>query len=527
MIESGAVEQGSEATAVPNGASSDARATQLEVLNPATGELLATVPVDPPEAVAATVARVRANQPEWEAIGIEGRYRWLGKLRDWLLDNSERVIDTMQAETGKVRADASGEPVYLADLINFYGTKAAKFIGEEAVRPHTPLLASKKLRVQYRPHPVVGIISPWNFPLILALGDAIPALQAGAAVVVKPSEFTPLGLAEVVEAWKEEIGGPDVFDCVQGIGETGEALVDSVDFIQFTGSDRTGRKVMARAAETLTPVSLELGGKDAMIVLDDADLDRAANAAAWGGMMNSGQICMSVERIYVEEPAYESFLTKLTAAVRELRQGADGPGFGKEVGAMTSPNQTAIVEDHVQDALAAGARALTGGRRLPGPGDYFEPTVLVDVDHSMKVMREETFGPVVGVMKVRDAEEALRLANDSRYGLSGSVFGERERAERVARRVECGAVNVNDVLVNYAAMDVPMGGWKQSGIGYRHGEPGIKKYCRTESVVVTRFGGKREPTWYPYTKARRRLLDRVAQAFNARDLKRRLGLRRR
>jgi betaine-aldehyde dehydrogenase len=418
------------------------------------------------------------------------------------------------------------EPAYLADLINFYGAKAAEFIGEQAIRPHSPLLAAKKLRVQYRPHPVVGIISPWNFPLILALGDAIPALQAGAAVVIKPSEFTPLGLAEVVGAWKEEIGGPDVLDCVQGVGETGGALVDAVDFIQFTGSDRTGRKVMARAAETLTPVSLELGGKDPMIVLSDADLDRAANAAAWGGMMNSGQICISVERIYVEEPVYDQFVAKLTAAVGKLRQGADEEGFGKEVGAMTSPNQTAIVEDQIDEALAGGAQALTGGRRVPGPGDYFEPTVLVDVDHSMKVMREETFGPVVAVMKARDSEEALRLANDSPYGLSGSVFGERERAERVARRVECGAVNVNDVLVNYLATDVPMGGWKQSGIGYRHGEPGIKKYCRTESIVVTRFGGRREPTWYPYTRARRGLVGRIARAFNARDLKRRLGLRR-
>jgi betaine-aldehyde dehydrogenase len=495
---------------------------QLEVHSPATGESIATVPVDSPEAVAATVARVRANQAEWEALGIEGRYHWLGKLRDWLLDNSERVLDTMQAETGKVRADASGEPVYLADLINFYGTKAAKFIGEESVRPHTPLLASKKLRIQYRPHPVVGIISPWNFPLILALGDAIPAMQAGAAVVVKPSEFTPLGLAEVVKAWKEEIGGPDVFDCVQGIGETGGALVDNVDFIQFTGSDRTGRKVMARAAETLTPVSLELGGKDPMIVLADADLDRAANAAAWGGMMNSGQICMSVERIYVEEPAYDEFVNKLTAEVGKLRQGVDHG----EVGAMTSPRQIEIVEDHVDDALASGARALTGGKRVPGPGNYFEPTVLVDVDHSMKVMRDETFGPVVGVMKVRDAEEAVRLANDTRYGLSGSVFGERERAEQVARRVECGAINVNDVLVNYFATDVPMGGWKQSGIGTRHGEGGIKKYCRSESLVITRFGGKREPGWFPYTKSRRRLIAPLVRFMNARDWRRKLGLKR-
>jgi acyl-CoA reductase-like NAD-dependent aldehyde dehydrogenase len=498
---------------------------QLEVQNPATGDRIATIAVDSPPQVAATVARVRAHQVEWERLGIEGRYRWLGRLRDWLLDNRERVLDTMQAETGKVRADASNEPAYLADLINFYGTKAARFIGEETVRPHTPLLAAKKLRVQYRPYPAVGIISPWNFPLVLALGDAIPALQAGASVVIKPSEFTPLGLAEVVKAWKEEIGGPDVLDCVQGVGETGEALIDEVDFVQFTGSDRTGRKVMARAAETLTPVSLELGGKDPMIVLSDADLDRAANAAAWGGMMNSGQICMSVERIYVEESAYDTFLAKLLAEVGRLRQGADGRGYGKDVGAMTSPNQTAVVEDHVNEAIGAGAQALTGGKRVTGAGDYLEPTVLVDVDHSMKVMRDETFGPVVGVMKARDAEEALRLANDSRYGLSGSVFGEKGRAERVARRVECGAVNVNDVLVNYLASDVPMGGWKDSGIGYRHGEPGIKKYCRAESVVITRFGGKREPTWYPYTKTRRKLVARIGQAFNARDWRRRLGMR--
>jgi acyl-CoA reductase-like NAD-dependent aldehyde dehydrogenase len=508
-----------------NGASAPA-ADSIEVYNPATGALIATVPVDSPESVAEKVARVRANQADWEAMGIEGRYHWLGKLRDWLLDNQDRVLDTMQLETGKVRADASNEPGYVADLINFYGTKAAGFIGEESVRPHSPLLASKKLRIQYRPHPVVGIISPWNFPLILSLGDAIPALQAGCAVVIKPSEFTPLGLAEVIEAWKREIGGPDVFDCVQGIGGTGGALVDEVDFVQFTGSDRTGRKVMVRAAETLTPVSLELGGKDPMIVLSDADLDRAANAAAWGGMMNSGQICMSVERIYVEEPAYDRFVDKLTAEVGRLRQGADDGSDPKDVGAMTSPNQTAIVEEHVNDAIAAGAIALTGGKRVEGPGDYFEPTVLVDVDHSMKVMRDETFGPVVGVMKVRDAEEAVQMANDTPYGLSGCVFGERERAEQVARRVECGAINVNDVLINYFAMDVPMGGWKQSGIGYRHGEPGIKKFCRSESLVITRFGGKREPTWYPYTKGRRRLLAPISRFFGARDWRRKLGLKR-
>ena len=526
-MESGTAETSTTAGEAKNAVGGAASAAErIEVTNPATGEPIGSVTVSSPDAVASSVARVRANQPEWEALGIEGRYRWLGELRDWLLDNQERVLDTMQAETGKVRGDTAAETIYLTDLINFYGTRAAKFIGDENVRPHSPLMAAKRLIVQYRPYPVVGVISPWNFPLALALGDAIPALQAGAAVVVKPSELTPLGIAEIIGAWKDEIGAPDVFDCVHGTGETGAALIDDVDFIQFTGSDRTGRKVMARAAETLTPVSLELGGKDPMIVLSDADLDRAANAATWGAMYNSGQVCLSVERIYVEEPAYDEFVAKLTKEVGRLRQGADGRTPEKDVGAMTSPNQTAVVEEHVNDALANGARAVTGGKAAEGPGDYFEPTVLVDVDHSMKVMRDETFGPVVGVMKVRDTEEALRLANDTRYGLAGSVFGEKSRAEQVARRIEAGAVNVNDVIVNYLAMDVPMGGWKESGVGFRHGEYGIKKYCRPESIVVTRFGGKREPTWYPYTKARRGLVGRLARAFNARDLKRRLGLRR-
>jgi acyl-CoA reductase-like NAD-dependent aldehyde dehydrogenase len=523
-VESGTAQQ-SGGTAVNGASANGAGGERIDVLNPANGTKIASIAVDSPERVTGTVARVRANQAEWEAIGNEGRYRWLGRLRDWILDNEQRIADTMQAETGKVRGDTAAETVYLTDLINFYGTKADRFIGDETVRPHSALAASKKLMVQYRPYPVVGVISPWNFPLALALGDAIPALQAGAAVVVKPSEFTPLGLNEIVAAWKTEIGGPDVFDCVNGTGETGGALIDNADFVQFTGSDRTGRKVMARAAETLTPVSLELGGKDPMIVLSDADLDRAANAATWGSMFNSGQVCLSVERIYVEEPAYDEFVAKLTSEVGKLRQGADGRTPEKDVGAMTSPNQTAIVEEQVDEAIAKGARALTGGKRVPGPGDYFEPTVLVDVDHSMKVMRDETFGPVVGVMKVRDAEQALQLANDTRYGLAGSVFGEKSRAERVGRRIEAGAVNINDVIVNYVLMDVPMGGWKESGIGFRHGEYGIKKYCRPESVIVSRLGGKREPTWYPYTKARRGLVGRIARAFNARDWRRRLGLR--
>jgi acyl-CoA reductase-like NAD-dependent aldehyde dehydrogenase len=265
-------------------------------------------------------------------------------------------------------------------------------------------------------------------------------------------------------------------------------------------------------------VSAELGGKDPMIVLKSADVEKAANAATWGSFANTGQVCMSVERIYVEGPVYDEFMAKFTEEVGKLKQGMDGREHGQDQGAMTFPPQTKIVEDHVEDARQAGAKIVTGGKRLEGEGEWYPPTVITDVDHSMKVMRDETFGPVVGVMKVKDTEEAIRLANDTRYGLSGSVFGSKRRAEQVARRIECGACNVNDVLVNYLTSDVPMGGWKESGIGFRHGDYGIKKFCRPESLVITRVGGKRELLWYPYTEKRRNLLRRLSRMFNARGL---------
>src|SRR5215207_8574890 len=509
-------------TAAESGAKQDARET-FEVINPADGSMIASVPLDGPVEVAGTVSRVRANQPAWEEHGIKGRAEWLGKLRDWLLDHQDEIADTMQREAGKVRAEAMGEVPYVVDLINFYGKKAGKYIGDEKVPAHSPLMKVKKLKVQYRPYPVVGVISPWNFPLILSLGDAIPALVAGAAVVIKPSEITPLGVSEIVEAWKAEIGGPDVFDVVNGMGETGSALVDEVDYVQFTGSDRTAKKVLARAAETLTPVSAELGGKDPMIVLASADLEKAVNAATWGAFANTGQVCISVERIYVEDEIPDEFVRRLAEEVGKLKQGADGRDYGSDLGAICFRPQMDIVESHIADARERGARVLTGGERLDRAGDWYPPTVLADVDHSMRVMVEESFGPVVGVMKVRDAEEAVRLANDSRYGLSASVFGKTREAEAVARRLQVGTANVNDVLVGFLASDVPMGGWKDSGIGWRHGEYGIKKFVRPESLVITRLGQKREPLYFPYTDERRQKLRKLTRFFNARDWRRRLG----
>jgi acyl-CoA reductase-like NAD-dependent aldehyde dehydrogenase len=498
----------------------------LEIRRPVDGSIIRSVPIDPPERAAEVAARVRKAQPEWERIGFAGRRRWLEKLRDWMLANESRLADIMQDETGKVRAEAEQEVPFLEGTINYYATHGEEFLAEESPTPHILPLRVKRLRIVYRPRPVVGVISPWNFPLILAFDDAIPALLAGAAVVIKPSEHTPLAVMELTRAWREEVGGPDVLDVVNGVGETGGALIDEVDFVQFTGSDRTGKMVMKRAADTLTPVSLELGGKDPLIVLRHADVDRAVNATATGGLANAGQICISVERVYVEEPIYDEFVAKLAEEVRGLRQDADGRSYGAEVGAMTTSQQVEVVAEHVEDARAKGARVLTGGKRKEVPGDWYEPTVLADADHSMKVMRDETFGPVIPVMKVKDAEEAVRMANDSRYGLSASVFaGTSDEGEAIARRIQAGAVNVNDVFTSYYALGLPMGGWKESGIGFRHASYGIRKFVRPESIVIPRIKqGKRDPLWFPYTATRRKIVNRINRLINARGLRNRLGL---
>jgi acyl-CoA reductase-like NAD-dependent aldehyde dehydrogenase len=510
--------------AAGNGAAGDG--ATIEVHRPADGTLIRSIPVDSPERVAEVVGRVRANQAEWEAIGFPGRRRWLERLRDWMIDNEPRLADVMQEETGKVRAEAESEAPLISAAINYYSKHGEEFLADETPAPNILPLRVKRLRIVYRPYPVVGVITPWNFPLLLAFDDAVGALFAGCAVVIKPSEFTPFSIMEAVRGWKEDIGGPDVLDVVNGLGDTGGRLIDEVDFVQFTGSDRTGRVVMKRAAETLTPVSLELGGKDPLIVLRDADLERAVNATAMGGLLNSGQACTSIERVYVEEPVYDEFVARLGDRVRELRQGQDGRSYGAEIGAMATPAQVDIVSAHVEDARQKGASIVTGGKRREGPGQWYEPTVIADVDHSMKVMTEETFGPVLPVMKVRDADQAVRLANDTRHGLSASVFaGTSDEGASIARRIEAGAVNVNDVLTNYFALGLPMGGWKESGIGFRHGSYGIKKFVRPSSVIVPRVKqGKRDPLWFPYTGTRRRLVNRVNRLINARGLRNRLGL---
>jgi acyl-CoA reductase-like NAD-dependent aldehyde dehydrogenase/choline dehydrogenase-like flavoprotein len=488
----------------------------IPVENPATGETIATVPDLGPDEVRAAVARARAAQPIWEAIGFAGRAEVLLAARRWMVANAERVVGTIVGETGRPADETQfAELGYGLSALEFWAKMAPRYLADERVESAAPLLRGRRLVVRYAPLGVVGVIGPWNYPLNNSFGDSIPALAAGNSVVLKPSEVTPL-TSLLMGEMLAECGMPEhAFQVATGRGETGAALVDEVDMVMFTGSAATGKKVMGRAAQSLTPVSLELGGKDPMIVLADADLERAANAAVTYGLNNSGQVCISVERIYVEEPVYDEFLERLAGKVEALRQGPPGDPGSVDVGAIIFPPQLELIEAHVRDAIAKGAKVVTGGRRAEGAaGRFFEPTVLADVDHSMRCMIEETFGPTLPVMPVGDASQAIRLANEGPYGLQASVWTrDTEMGERLARRIEAGVCCVNDAQVNYAALELPMGGWKASGLGSRHGPDGIRKYARRQSLLVTPgYAPTREAHMLPYSATVTR---QISQAFSA------------
>jgi acyl-CoA reductase-like NAD-dependent aldehyde dehydrogenase len=495
------------------------RSDEIRVENPATGEFVASVPRIAPADVAALVARARAAQPAWEALGFDGRGEILRRAQKWVVENSDRIARTIVSETGKTYDDALiAEIGYVASAFGFWAKHAPRFLGDEKVRASSPFLVGRRLVVRYRPLGVIGVIGPWNYPLTNSFGDCIPALAAGNTAVLKPSQSTPLTSLLMAEGLRESGLPEDVYLVAAGDGAAGEALIDEVDMIMFTGSTATGKRVLERAARTLTPVSLELGGKDPMIVLADADVERAANSAVYASMQNGGQTCVSIERVYVEAPIYDDFVDRVARKVSALRQGVpDGPG-SVDVGAMTFAPQLDVVSRHVEEARAAGARVLVGGRASHQQGGrFYAPTVLADVDHSMSCMTEETFGPTVAIMRVSDADEAVRLANDSPYGLAASVFGKDvARAEQVARRIEAGAACVNDAQLNYFALELPMGGWKESGMGSRHGAPGIRKYCRQQSLLITRLAPKREIHMFPYRARTTKLIAQALKLFYGR-----------
>src|SRR5438034_1958116 len=342
--------------------------SQIPVENPATGQIIGHVPDVGAAEVKHMVDVARAAQPGWAEMGFEARAKVFYRARKWLVDNRERVARTIVEETGKTHEDAMlAEVLFIADSFGYWAKSAPKLLADEKVKSHSPFMLGRKLMIRYQPRGVIGVIGPWNYPLTNCFGDGIAALAAGNSVIFKPSEITPYATMLMQEGMREA-GLPDgVMQVATGRGQTGAALIDSVDYVMFTGSVATGRKVAAKAAETLTPFSLELGGKDPMIVLRDADIERAANGAVFWSMANGGQICQAVERVYVEEPVYDEFVNKVVEKTRALRQGPPaGPG-SVDVGAVTFPRQAEIIEDHVSQAREKGAKVLTGGKLREGP----------------------------------------------------------------------------------------------------------------------------------------------------------------
>jgi acyl-CoA reductase-like NAD-dependent aldehyde dehydrogenase len=473
----------------------------IENTCPMTGEVIGRIPISTPEEVEQAVARARSAQSAWGALPVKERAHHLLKVRDIFVERRDWVLDTIRKDTGKTRCDA-----LLADVFTVVdGTTYFCKIAPRALKPkRIPLhfFKNKKSYLLYEPLGVVGVITPWNFPTAF-LTDVMLALLAGNTVLLKPSEVTPL-IGEMTAEIFSSAGMPEgVFQVVSGDGTTGAALVRSdVDKVVFTGSVRTGKSIYRELAQKdrFTPVVLELGGKDPMIVLEDADIERAAEAAVWGGLVNSGQMCASIERVYVAEQVAEKFTSIVVERVKKLRQGPqDGPDV--DIGAIIFPRQMDVIDEHVKDAIAKGAKVLTGGERNRElmPGYYYRPTVLVNVDHSMKVMMEETFGPIIPIMTVKNEEEAVRLANDSIYGLTAMVWSrDSSRAQRIAERLEAGTVSINDCAAGgFGFCEAPWLGVKDSGFGVVHSEEGLMSFCRKKHLIVDRGLMKREFYWFP------------------------------
>ncbi|HXM35295.1 MAG TPA: aldehyde dehydrogenase family protein, partial [Pyrinomonadaceae bacterium] len=484
--------------------------------DPATGEAIGRTSIGSAQDVAQAVKRARTAQPAWASLTFRERGGFIMRARQIVLDEMDQIATLISRETGKPVAEAiSMEIVTTLDLMQYFARQTSKLLRPQKIEIGQYGLMGRSSRLLYKPLGVVGIISPWNFPWATPLDEVVMALMAGNAVIVKPSELTPLTAIKMAEVFRRA-GLPDgLLAVITGDGSTGAALVEGgVDKIMFTGSVATGKRVAALAADTLMPVVLELGGKDPMIVLEDADLENAARGAIWGAFANAGQCCASVERCYVHESIAPQFIKRVVAETEKLKQ-SGGLKDDTDIGAMSSERQLQIVEDHVNDAVKRGARILTGGCRAPElSGLFYAPTVLTGVDHLMDVMREETFGPLLPIMTFKSDDEAVQLANDSVFGLTASVWTKDiARGRRMAERIEAGTVMVNEVVYTHGLAQTPWGGVRQSGFGRTHGRLGLLELVSSRHIHVNRFPILPDLWWFPYSPLAGKLFRGFAKRF--------------
>ena len=497
----------------------------VDSVNPATGEVVARIPATPLSAIPAIFEAARAAQKAWAARPLGERSAMLRKLRDAIFERRDDIASIVTRETGKPRAEAILAEVLLAlDTANFLARQAPRWLRAERVPHHNIALKAKSGWLEFEPHGVVAIISPWNFPFAIPMTELIPAVVAGNSVLLKPSELTPATGALVGELIDRAGFPKGLVQILQGGGELGAAIIDaSPAKVFFTGSVATGRRIAEACASKLFPSVLELGGKDAMIVLADADLEVASSAAVWGGFTNCGQACLSVERIYVEQPAAEKFVQLCVEKTKKLRLGSS-KDFEADIGPMIRERQLEKVEQQLCDAEERGAKILTGGNRRPDLGpNFLEPAVVTNVDHSMQLMREETFGPVLAIRSVASADEAVALANDSPFGLSASIWTrDARRGRELASRIRAGSVMINDVASYYGISEAPHGGPGWSGWGRTHSRLGLLEMVQVKYVDVDRLPRFAKPWWYGYSEDFAAAAGSMVEALFAPNWKRRL-----
>jgi succinate-semialdehyde dehydrogenase/glutarate-semialdehyde dehydrogenase len=495
----------------------EGRAGTRPAVNPATGRPFAQASLLDAGQAAEAVAAARAAFPAWSELSFAERGRHLLQLRQAILDGADDLASLIAREQGKPAAEAHAVEVFPGmEALKHLALHAEDLLREDALESPVLLLAHQRSSLVYRPLGVILVITPWNYPFGISMTAVASALAAGNTVVLKPAPATTLIGLRIGEFARRAGLPAGVLNVVSVDDGLAPALVEDprVAKIVFTGSVATGRKVMAGAAKNLTPVVLELGGKDPAVVCRDADLDRAARGIVWAAFVNAGQTCASVERVYVERPVAKAFVDRVVEETRKLRMG-DPSGPLVEVGPMSLERQRRIVEEHVEDARAKGAKVLTGGARPEGPGYFYPPTVLTDVDHTMRIMREETFGPVLPVMVVDSLDEAIRLANDSDFGLTASGWTrDGATAARLQRELQAGMVTINDHLTCYAEPLAPWGGVKHSGFGRTHGLAGLREMVQVK--YVSRDPSRRPaPWWYPYDEEYGRIWGTFNRAFHA------------